>query len=120
MAVDANILIFERVKEELRTGRSLSSAIQAGFRRAWTSIRDGNISTLITCAILYWFGSRLGASLVQGFAVTLFLGVAISMFSAIVVSRNLLQLLGLTRLGRMQALFTPERLREIARTGRES
>jgi preprotein translocase subunit SecD len=120
MAVDANILIFERVKEELRTGRSLSSAIQTGFRRAWTSIRDGNISTLITCAILYWFGSRLGASLVQGFAVTLFLGVAISMFSAIVVSRNLLQLLGLTRMSRMTALFTPERLREIARTGRES
>ncbi len=120
MAVDANILIFERVKEELRTGRGLSSAIQAGFRRAWTSIRDGNISTLITCAILYWFGSRLGASLVQGFAVTLFLGVSISMFSAIVVSRNLLQLLGLTRIGRMPVLFTPERLRDIARTGRES
>ena len=118
MAVDANILIFERVKEELRTGRSLSSAIQTGFRRAWTSIRDGNVSTLITCAILYWFGSRLGASLVQGFAVTLFLGVAISMFSAIVVSRNLLQLVGLTPIGRKAALFTPEPLRGTTQTGR--
>jgi preprotein translocase subunit SecD len=120
MAVDANILIFERVKEELRTGRSLSSAIETGFRRAWSSIRDSNISTLITCAILYWFGSRLGASLVQGFAVTLFLGVVISMFSAIVISRNLLQLMGLTALGRIPSLFTPERAREAVRIPRGS
>jgi len=120
MAVDANILIFERVKEELRTGRSLSSAIETGFRRAWPSIRDSNISTLLTCVILYWFGSRLGASLVQGFAVTLFLGVVISMFSAIVISRNLLQLIGLTAVGRIPSLFTPERAREAVRVTRGS
>ncbi|MCL5958732.1 MAG: protein translocase subunit SecD [Chloroflexi bacterium] len=93
MAVDANILIFERMKEELRAGRTLSGAIEAGFARAWTSIRDSNVSTIITCAILYWFGSNFGASLVMGFALTLFLGVAISMFTAIVVTRTFLRAL---------------------------
>ena len=68
MAVDANILVFERMKEELRAGRSLDSAIEAGFSRAWTSIRDSNISTLITCAILFYFGSTFGAGAVRGFA----------------------------------------------------
>lgn len=91
MAVDANILIFERMKEELRNGRTLRAAIDAGFARAWTSIRDSNVSTLITCAILYVFGSAFGASIVQGFAVTLGIGVVVSMFSAIMVSRRLLQ-----------------------------
>ena len=70
MAVDANILIFERMKEELRIGRSLVGAIDAGFSRAWTSIRDANVSTLITCVILYWFGDQFGAALVKGFALT--------------------------------------------------
>lgn len=88
MAVDANILIFERMKEELRAGRPLHSAIEAGFSRAWTSIRDSNISTLLTCIILYWFGSNYGASMVKGFAVTLFIGVLISMFTAITVTRT--------------------------------
>ena len=120
MAVDANILIFERMKEELRRGRTLFSAMDVGFRRAWTSIRDSNVSTFITCAILYWFGSRLGASLVQGFAFTLFIGVAVSMFSAIVISRNLLQLAGLTPVGKKAGLFTPEPLSQPARAGRES
>jgi preprotein translocase subunit SecD len=91
MAVDANILIFERMKEELRTGRPLGSAIDAGFARAWTSIRDSNVSTLITCGLLYWFGSNFGASLIMGFALTLGLGVIVSMFSAIFVTRSLLQ-----------------------------
>ncbi|MCL6647528.1 MAG: protein translocase subunit SecD [Chloroflexi bacterium] len=91
MAVDANILIFERMREELRSGRTLAGAIEAGFSRAWTSIRDSNISTMITCVILYWFGSNFGASLVTGFALTLFIGVVISMFSAITVSRTFLQ-----------------------------
>lgn len=91
MAVDANILIFERMKEELRAGRSLTAAIRAGFDRAWTSIRDSNISTFITCAILYYFGSSFGASVVKGFAVTLFLGVAISMFTAITVTRTFIR-----------------------------
>jgi len=93
MAVDANILIFERMKEELRAGRTLGAAIEAGFDRAWTSIRDSNISTLITCAILFWFGSTLGAGAVMGFAVTLFLGVVVSMFTAITVTHILLRVL---------------------------
>lgn len=92
-AVDANILIFERMKEELRQGKRFSTAIQAGFDRAWTSIRDSNLSTLITCVILYWFGSNFGASMVKGFAVTLFLGVLVSMFTAITVTRTLIRVL---------------------------
>ncbi|MBI2164826.1 MAG: protein translocase subunit SecD [Chloroflexi bacterium] len=107
MAVDANILIFERMKEELRSGRSLVAAIETGFNRAWPSIRDSNVSTFITCAILYWFGSRLGASLVTGFAVTLFIGVAVSMFSAITVSRTFLRLVAFLPLSRNLTLFTP-------------
>jgi protein-export membrane protein SecD len=91
MAVDANILIFERMKEELRAGRSLRAAVEAGFDRAWTAIRDSNLSTLITCAILYWFGSNFGASVVKGFAITLFVGVLISMFTAVVVTRTFLR-----------------------------
>ncbi|MSP12966.1 MAG: protein translocase subunit SecD [Chloroflexi bacterium] len=91
MAVDANILIFERMKEEIRSGRTLGGAIEAGFLRAWPSIRDSNFSTFITCGILYWFGSLFGASIVKGFALTLFIGVAISMFTAITVTRNLLR-----------------------------
>ena len=92
VAVDANILIFERMKEELRGGRSLTQAVEAGFRRAWPSIRDSNISTLITCAILYAFGSTFGASIVKGFALTLALGVGVSLFTAIIVTRNILHL----------------------------
>lgn len=88
MAVDANILIFERIKEELKNGRPLDSAIGEGFKRAWTSIRDSNVSSLMTCVILYGFTS----SSVRGFAVTLALGILISMFSAITVTRSLLRL----------------------------
>ncbi|MBF6591512.1 MAG: protein translocase subunit SecD, partial [Ktedonobacterales bacterium] len=93
MAVDANILIFERMKEELRAGRTMSAAIDLGFKRAWPSIRDSNSSTLITCAILYWFGSNFGATLIVGFAINLAIGVAISLFTAVVVTRNFLHLL---------------------------
>ncbi len=93
MAVDANVLIFERIKEELRAGRLLSSAIDVGWRRAWPSIRDSNISTLITCSVLYAFGSNFGATIIVGFASTLAIGVAISMFTAVVVTRTLLNLL---------------------------
>jgi protein-export membrane protein SecD len=92
MAVDANILVFERMKEELRAGRGLNSAIEAGFSRAWTSIRDSNISTLITCAILFYFGSTFGAGAVRGFAITLALGVLINMFTAITVTRSFMRL----------------------------
>lgn len=88
MAVDANILIFERTKEELLRGRTLQSAIDEGFRRAWPSIRDSNFTTLISCTILYYTSS----SLIKGFALNLALGVVISMFSAITVSRTLLRL----------------------------
>ena len=92
MAVDANILIFERMKEELRAGKQLGAAIKAGFERAWTSIRDSNLSTILTCIILFWFGSQFGASVVKGFAITLFIGVAISMFTAITVTRTFVTL----------------------------
>jgi preprotein translocase subunit SecD len=93
MAVDANILIFERMKEELRLGRSLVNAIDAGFSRAWTSIRDSNVATLIICGILYWFGDQFAAAPVKGFALTLALGVGVSMFSAIFVTRTFLRTL---------------------------
>ena len=108
MAVDANILIFERLKEEMRTGRTLTSSMEVGFRRAWTAIRDSNVSTIITCLILWWFGDRLGASVVTGFAITLLIGVAVSMFTALMVSRNLLQILALTPIGKNLNLVTPE------------
>lgn len=88
MAVDANILIFERMKEELRAGRPLSLAIEAGFNRAWTAIFDSNLSTIITCLILGWFGSNYGATTVKGFAINLGLGVLISMFTAVVATRT--------------------------------
>ncbi|MCE7938370.1 protein translocase subunit SecD [bacterium] len=92
MAVDANILIFERMKEELRAGRRISSAMEIGFGRAWLSIRDSNFSTLITCGILFWFGNQFGASVVKGFAVTLAIGVLVSLFTAITVTRSLLKI----------------------------
>jgi preprotein translocase subunit SecD len=93
VAVDANILIFERMKEELRGGRQLRAAVDTGYNRAWPSIRDSNVSTLITCTILWFFGSAFGASLVQGFALTLALGVAVSLFTAILVTRTLMHLI---------------------------
>jgi preprotein translocase subunit SecD len=92
-ALDANILIFERMKEELRNGRSVKQAVALGFQRAWPSIRDSNIATLITSLILFWFGSQYGATIVKGFAVTLFLGIAISLFTALMATRTLLTIL---------------------------
>ena len=89
-ALDANILIFERLKEELRNGRNLSQAVDQGWTRAWSSIRDSNLATIITSLILYWFGSTFGATIVKGFSLTLALGVAISLFTAIYVTRTLL------------------------------
>ncbi len=89
MAVDANILIFERSKEELRLGKSLPQAIEAGFSRAWNSILDSNVSSLITASILYFFGS----SVIQGFALVLILGVLASMFTAITVTRTMLRII---------------------------
>lgn len=105
MAVDANILIFERMKEELRAGKTLGAAIEAGFARAWTSIRDSNASTLITCAILFWFGMNFGASIIKGFALTLAIGVIVSLFTAITVSRTFLRLLVNTEYAKNLWLF---------------
>lgn len=89
MAVDANVLIFERMKEELRLGRTLGSATDEGFKRAWSSIRDSNITTLISCVILFWFST----SIIKGFAVTLGIGVLVSMFSAITITRIFLKII---------------------------
>jgi preprotein translocase subunit SecD len=91
-ALDANILIFERLKEELRAGRNLRQAIDLGWKRALPSIRDSNIATLITSGILFWFGSTFGATIVKGFSVTLALGVAVSLFCALIVTRLLMEL----------------------------
>jgi preprotein translocase subunit SecD len=89
MAVDANILIFERMKEELRLGKSLPASVEAGFNRAWNSILDSNVSSLITAGILYAFGS----STIRGFALVLIIGVLVSMFSAIVVTRSIMRVM---------------------------
>ncbi len=105
MAVDANVLIFERLREELRAGKPLSQAIEEGFRRAWTSIRDSNVSSLITAVILMWFGT----SIVKGFAITLTLGILVSMFSAITVTRTLLRLVAVGRVTRWRLPFGVER-----------
>jgi preprotein translocase subunit SecD len=92
VAVDGNTLIIERLKEELRHGRRLNTAVEVAFERAWTSIRDSNFATLITCGILFWFGNQFGASIVKGFAVTLGIGVIISLFSSVFVTRTFLHL----------------------------
>jgi preprotein translocase subunit SecD len=91
MAVDANVLIFARLKEELRSGHTLSRAVEAAFHNAFPSIRDSNVSTLITCAILWFFGDRTGTSLITAFAITLAIGVFVSLFTAIWVTRNFMQ-----------------------------
>jgi preprotein translocase subunit SecD len=109
IAVDANILIFERMKEELRQGRPLGHAIDAGFARAWNSVRDSNIATLITTAVLYWFGDQFGASLVKGFALTLAIGVGVSLFSAVFVTRTYLKVLEDSPLARRLWLWGADR-----------
>jgi preprotein translocase subunit SecD len=91
-AVDANILVFERFREEMRAGRSLRGAVEASFQRAWPSIRDSNFSTLLICAILFLFGSAFGASAVRGFAINLVIGIVVSLFCAMTVTRVLMRL----------------------------
>ncbi|MCL0069281.1 protein translocase subunit SecD [Dehalococcoidia bacterium] len=108
MAVDANVLIFERMKEEIRTGRTLRAAIEVGFNRAWPAIRDSNVSTLIICGILFWMGDILGVRPVMGFAVTLSIGVATSMFSAMVITRTFLRMVGRTGAVSKLSLFVPQ------------
>jgi len=108
MAVDANVLIFERMKEEFRTGRALGAAIETGFNRAWTAIRDSNVTTFIVCGILFWVGSVVVAGApIKGFAWALAIGVAVSMFTAIVVTKTLLRLFVGTRLAQRASLFSP-------------
>lgn len=108
MAVDANVLIFERLKEELRLGRTLGAAVEAGFGRAWTAIRDSNVTTFVATIILYIVGSNIAAGApVKGFALTLTLGVAVSMFTAILVTRILLRLFIASPLRDKPSLFTP-------------
>ncbi|MBI4313165.1 MAG: protein translocase subunit SecD [Chloroflexi bacterium] len=115
MAVDANVLIFERMKEELRVGRTLASAIEIGFTRAWSAIWDSNLTTIITCVILIWFGQRTGATLLAGFGTTLGIGVALSMFSSVFVSKVLLNLFAASPLGVRRSWYTPEPMRSPAR-----
>ena len=104
VAVDANVLIFERMKEELRRGRTIQQAISLGWDRAWPSIRDSNLSTLITSAILFWFGSTFGASIVKGFSLTLAIGVLVSLFTAVTATRTFLHLM----LDKIKATDRPE------------
>ncbi|MEX0651970.1 MAG: protein translocase subunit SecD [Candidatus Paceibacterota bacterium] len=101
LAVDANVLIFERMKEELKEGKNTKDAVEEGFRRAWLSIRDGNVSSLITAVILFWFGT----SLVQGFALTFGIGVLVSMLTAVVITRTFMRALGEYSNRRLTRLF---------------
>jgi protein-export membrane protein SecD len=113
MAVDANILIFERMKEEMRIGKSLPSAVEAGFGRAWNSILDSNVSSLITATILYLFGS----STIRGFALVLILGVRVSMFTAITVTRTILRVVVTRDWARRAVLFGVTEQEFVARGG---
>ena len=107
MAVDANVLIFERTREELRLGKSLYRSVESGFYRAFSSILDGNVTTLIACAALFWFGSGL----VKGFAITLAIGVVMSMFTAITCSRTLLfTVLGFPSLRRVDLFLNSKQI----------
>jgi preprotein translocase subunit SecD len=109
MAIDANVLIFERIKEELWMGRTLGGAIDAGFARAWSAIVDSNVTTILAGAILYWLGSSsfIASDLAKGFAITLMIGVAVSMFTAVTVSRTILRLFVGTGLAQRASLFAP-------------
>ena len=108
MAVDANVLIAERMKEELRSGKTLGLAVEAGFKRAWPSIRDSNASTMITCVILFLFGRNFAATVITGFATTLFIGVAVSMLTAVFVSHTFLRLLVLSGYATAPTFFGAE------------
>jgi len=115
MAIDANVLIFERMKEELRAKRTLGAAIEAGFNRAWPAIWDSNVTTILAGIILFWLGSSIVASApVKGFAITLSIGVVVSMFTAIMVTRTFLRPFVGTGLARHTSLFTPYQGKENA------
>lgn len=108
LAVDANVLIFARLKEELRRGKSLRAAVEAGFSEAWPAIRDSNASTLITSAILFLFGNSFGVSIIKGFALTLGLGILVSLFTAITVTRTFLRLIVPLRMAQNPWMFELE------------
>ena len=108
MAVDANVLIFERMKEEMRSGKTLGAAVESGFSRAFPAIRDSNASTIITTIILFWFGHNFAATTITGFATTLFIGVAVSFITAYFVSRTFLRVLVASGGGRSPALYGVE------------
>jgi preprotein translocase subunit SecD len=91
MGVDGNVLVAERLKEELRRGRTLGAAIEEGFRQSWSAILDANVTVFIACAVLYWLGNTFGNFLVIGFATTLFIGTALSMFTQVVVTRTFMR-----------------------------
>jgi len=114
MAVDANVIIFERMREELRSGRTLGAAIEAGFDRAWSAIRDSQVTTFIVMLILWWFGDQLGEPRVIGFAITLMLAIIASVFTAFVVTRTILRMLVGTPLAGNTRLFAD--IREAQRT----
>ena len=107
MAVDANIIIFERMKEELAVGKTLHSAVEAGFTRAWTAILDGHVTTLLVAGVLYYLGTRLGLSLIRGFAVTLSIGIGANLFTAVVVSRVLMNMAITSRFAKYRDWFRP-------------
>jgi preprotein translocase subunit SecD len=92
LAVDANVLIFARLREEYRRGRDIRTALELGFEESWPAIRDSNVSTIITSIVLFLFGNSFGVSIIKGFAITLFLGIVVSLFTAIVVTRTFLRL----------------------------
>lgn len=120
LAVDANVLIFARLKEELRRGKSLRAAVEAGFDEAWPAIRDSNASTLITSAILYFFGNSFGVSIIKGFALTLGLGIIISLFTAITVTRTLLRLIVSLPVAQNPWMFELEEAPGLERDRREA
>jgi protein-export membrane protein SecD len=109
VAVDANILVFERFREEVTSGKNLKHALDEGFRRAWTSIRDSNISSLISASILYWFST----SLIKGFALTLGLGVVISLFSALLVTHTFILAIAVNRVGKIASILFGSGLKNI-------
>jgi len=102
MAVDANILIFSRIREELRQEKGFTTAVEEGFRRSWPSIRDGNLTTLIVALILYSFGT----SFIKGFAFTLSFGIVLSMFTAFVVTKSLMRVFSGTKLEKFKWIWT--------------
>ena len=115
VAVDANILVFERFKEEARSGKTLEFSLQEGFRRGWTSIRDSNISSLITAVVLYWFST----SMVKGFALTLGVGIIVSLFSALVVTKTFIAALGVKRVGPIASFLFGSGFKNIPKESHE-